>query len=174
MEVRCVICVNRGQCDHVEWGMNEGGMYEAATEIEDCPDFELSIDHVSEYVAQEVLMLDPDLYGKAQVQFALPDSLHVRIFLKRNILDNSEVIKDLREEVTEMLENLTTEILPIKNMRIQLDFAFEQENNPEIPNELPADIMETEGRCPMGEEDPDEGSWGEEDDWENDEEEFEE
>lgn len=140
MEVRCMMCTGRGHCDNVGWEMDEEGMFQAAEEIEDCPDFELDTDYISEVVATHVLILDPELYERAHVQFTLPDKLVVRIYLTRNILDNTEEVKELLEEVQETLEDLSNNTLGIKDMLIRVDFAFEQEDNPEVPNFLPDDI----------------------------------
>lgn len=140
MEVRCVMCTGRGHCDYTDWEMDEKGAFVAAADISDCPDFELDPDHISEVVATEILLMDPEMYAKAHVQFSLPDKLLVRIFLKKNVLDDKEEIQQMLEEVTENLEYLANGTIGIQDMLIQIDFAFESENNPKIPNALPTDI----------------------------------
>jgi hypothetical protein len=167
------MCMGRGICDHTDWTMDEENyVFIAAQDIADCPDFELNTDHISEVVAEEVMLLDPEMYGKVHAVFELPDKLGIRIFLKKNLLDDYKAIKEMLDETAEAVEYLSKGTIGIQNMRIQIDFAFESEDNLKIPNCLPANIeMEAGSKCPMEDEDPESG-WEdeEEDEWEDEEE----
>jgi phosphosulfolactate synthase (CoM biosynthesis protein A) len=117
--------------------MDEDGMALAAEDIADCPDFELDTDGISEVVATEVALLDPEMYVKVHAKFELPDKLGVRVYLAENLLDDKEEIKERLDEVVEALEYLSKGTIGISDMRIQVDFAFESENNSIVPDALP-------------------------------------
>lgn len=125
MEVRCKWCTKLGTtCDEsTEWVLTEDGAFQCAPEIESCPEFEMSTEHMDEALVKLITEADYDEQFQEVRVRAQPDGRYdIGILTKINFNWQDAVHKV--KELTEHLDEANRTELGILDAVFKISFLF--------------------------------------------------